>query len=294
MCRYRSPWGRRDHTFVHRTFVSSNSRIRSPAVVAKELHPLKPLGQGHALAHSSSARHAGAATVQGVRDILVIFLAATEKNTSHSAPRWERAARMKSTAREYCSKCSSNIHEQVLCRVLHHRLAIHQVFDDGEAWHYLAMALLDLHDNIQLDSNNSNNLTPLELAVSCLGEATMYTPCDGRLYNNLGITLERLLAYYNDDPIQSKVTDRRIRSAYRNSIMIHSTCRNLGCDVGSDYESACLNFGLYLSKGDEFDQAIDVLSRIALPTEQANDLDTAERVIRDASSLLAFCKRQCD
>ena len=162
----------------------------------------------------------------------------------------------------------------------------------------MAMALLAFQDIIKLNSNISNNYTQdrltLELAVSCLDEATKHTPCDGRSFNNLGIALEKLLAYYNGDSLQSKEIDCRIRSAYRNSIMIHSTCRNLGCDVGSDYESACLNFGLYLSKGDEFDQAIDVLSRIALPTEQANDLDTAERVIRDASNLLAFCKKQRD
>mmetsp|Transcript_20080 Transcript_20080/g.35703 ORF Transcript_20080/g.35703 Transcript_20080/m.35703 type:complete len:336 (-) Transcript_20080:46-1053(-) len=299
--------------------------------------PLKPSGPGHAIAHFSSDRHSGAATFSGVRDILVIFLAATEKKTQSSintrqrkkAPRWEYNARIKSTARTYCSECSDNIHDQLICRILHHRIAIDQVFDDGEAWHYLGMALLDYHGHLQLsvdsvtdadgngithiqtesdDSNYSlSQYEPsLELAVSCLDEATKHTPCDGRLYNNLGIALERLLEYNIANSLQSKKVMElhdKIRSAYRNSIMIHSVCEQLGCDVAADYESACLNYGLYLSKRDQFDNAIDVLSRIVPPTTNTaavneNQLDAAtwarRRVIRDATNLLGFCSRQRD
>ncbi|KAL7542418.1 hypothetical protein ACHAXR_011750 [Thalassiosira sp. AJA248-18] len=288
--------------------------------IAKEMHPLKPLGPGGALAHFSSDRHAGAATYAGVRDILVIFLAAREKTTQQSmdmkkAPRWESSSRIKSTARTYCSGCCSNsTHDQLVCRILHHRLAIDQVPQDGEAWHYLGMALFDYHDHLQLPVNSAADIIQhegsgsnlmqcghvLELAVSCLDEAINHTPCDGRLHNNIGISLERLLGFYNDHANSVEIHDK-IASAYHNSIMIHSTCEEMRCDVAADYESACLNYGLYLSKLDKFDDAIEILSRIAsptAPTDEVNEMDAAtwarQRVIRDATNLLSFCEQQRD
>eukprot|EP00581_Thalassiosira_minuscula_P017619 CAMPEP_0183716888 /NCGR_PEP_ID=MMETSP0737-20130205/10640_1 /TAXON_ID=385413 /ORGANISM="Thalassiosira miniscula, Strain CCMP1093" /LENGTH=308 /DNA_ID=CAMNT_0025946215 /DNA_START=170 /DNA_END=1093 /DNA_ORIENTATION=+ len=274
-----------------------------------DVSPLKPLGRGHAIAHFSSNRHSGAATVSGVRDILVIFLAATTTTTKEEeqlasdttngnninlnkrkAPRWEYNARIKSTARTYCSKCcgdsdESSMEDQLICRIFHHRLAIDQVPNDGEAWHYLGMALLDYHNYLQQQQrvadaiqseNNSGHV--LEIAVSCLEEATKHTPCDGRLCNNLGIALERLLEYKVASETSSSQTATlmeqlhdRIRSSYQNSIMIHSTCERIGCDVAADYESACLNYGLYLSYQDDFGGAIDVLSRIV----HSDDGDTS-------------------
>jgi len=296
-------------------------------IQSEEMQPLKPLGPGHALAHFSNIRHAGAATYSGVRDILVIFLAATEKKKIQATypsrlrrvPRWECNARMKSTARSYCSECS-NIQDQIKCRILHHRLAIDQLFDDGEAWHYMGMALMDYHDHLALSSGSSScndvlvsaNLTEvpcaLELAVSSLNEAVKHTPCDGRLYNNLDIASERLLEHYlNVNSVQSNSSmeqlGEKIQSAYRKSITVHSECRQMGCDVGSDYASACLNFGLHLSKLDMFLDAVNVLSRIVPPSSDSsamhdNEMDSEawarQRVINDATSLLAFCKRQIE
>lgn len=282
--------------------------------------PLKPLGPGGALAHFSSNRHAGAATYEGVRDILVMFLAATEKKPQHvdtnmvprKAPRWEYNARIKSTARTSCSECYSNIEDQLICRILHHRIAIDQVHNDGEAWHYLGMALLDYHGQSIANGNSGshdvrNTLIQgehtLELAISCLDVATKHTPCDARLYNNLGIALERLLEYHNTNSMQDKATElhQRIKSAYQRSVMIHSTCEQVGCDVGADYESACLNYGLYLSKLDAFYAAAEVLSRVASRADAIaveNEMDAAtwarQRVITDAKNLLDFCMRQRD
>jgi hypothetical protein len=270
-----------------------------------EMQPLKPLGPGHAIAHYSNSRHAGAATCMGVRDILVIFLAATEKrsqftdaNRTWNAPCWERNARLKAAARTYCSEFS--IEDQMICRVLHHRLAIDQVLDDGEAWHYLGMALLDYHDHLHGSSVSTN--MELKLAVSCLNEATKHTPCDGRLYNNLGIALERLMHCYESNSLIMKNLHEKGATAYQKSILIHSTCERMRCDIQAEYISTCLNFGLYLSKLDQFGLAIDILSRIVPRTDicidAENDLDETTwaqwRVVRDASNLLSFCKRQRD
>mmetsp|Transcript_13158 Transcript_13158/g.21612 ORF Transcript_13158/g.21612 Transcript_13158/m.21612 type:complete len:626 (-) Transcript_13158:115-1992(-) len=282
---------------------------------SNDIRALKPLGPGHAIAHFSSDRHAGSATFDGVRDILVLFVAVAAAEAER-APKWEVAARLKSTARAYCSDAHdddgstmSSIDEQLLCRVRHHRLAIKEVPTDGEAWHYLGMALLDYHNyNVAMQKQRdcTNNCSILRLAISCLEEATTYTPCDGRLLNNLGIARERLFEDYQTrkEETEMSTTDLsrfldslrgQVADALSRSIQIHQLCKQAGCDVNADYESACLNYGLFLSKLDDFEGAIDILSLVAANYE-AEDTDSdaivASRVLRDASNLLDFCKRQ--
>lgn len=265
--------------------------------------PLKPLGPGHALAHFSSSRHAGAATYSGVRDILVIFLAASEKTRigSHASnqgkmmPCWEYSARIKANARTYCSECSS-YEELLICRIIQHRLAIDQVIDDGEAWHYCGMALLEYFEHLQSSTTNGITHTDininksregLNLAVACLYEATRHIPCDGKLYNNLGIAYERLLRC---ETAVSELHHEKVSSAYEKSIMIHLICERARCNVGVENASACLNYGLYLSKREEFSKAIEVLSKIVPTNDRLPDENG--RLIEDASHLLSFCNRQ--
>ncbi len=284
------------------------------------IHPLKPLGPGHALAHKSSDRHAGSATFDGVRDILVLFVAAAASRP----PKWEVAARLKSTARAYCNNANddsstrSSIDEQLLCRVRHHRLAIEQVPNDGEAWHYLGMALLDYHTYevaLQQQEGFINSDSVLRLAISCLEEAATYTPCDGRLQNNLGLAWERLFEHHqsiegkNEMPTPTPGLSRyldldslrgKVAEAFSRSIQIHTLCKQAGCDVNTDYESAALNYGLYLSKRDDFESAIDILSLVTANYKDNEYTDTdsdavgasRSRVLRDASNLLGFCRRQ--
>lgn len=292
-----------------------------PMVLVGELDdgvcPIKPPGPGHAIVHLSSCRHAGAATFSGVRDILVMFLAATKKEQHRSSgtdsainpvPQWECNARIKSTARAYSADCCESDLDQLLCRIRHHRLAIEQVMDDGEAWHYLGMALLDHYNHRKVINDAEKSWSQcehsLELANLCLDEATKRTPCDGRLYNNLGIASERLLelAIAKEPTQSSKVIEQlreKIRDSYHRSLMIHSTCERMGCDTVTDYESTCLNYGLFLSKQDEFDNAANVLSKIVSPNdaEFSNTNDDAaawarQRVLHDARQLLSFCEKQ--
>jgi len=86
-------------------------------------------------------------------------------------PQWECNARLEGSCSRTCSSCgggSSSIDfdgssgstsgendsaaavvwNQLICRMMHHRLAIDQVSDDGEAWHYSGMALYDYHLHI--------------------------------------------------------------------------------------------------------------------------------------------------
>lgn len=258
--------------------------------------PLKPLGAGHALAHFSSDRHAGAATMEGVRDILVLFIAvAREELTnqtgvklSQRVPRWEQSARLKTTARSYCKQCfpsgdRENTIGELICRMQHLRLAIDAVPNDGEAFHYLGMALSELDDS-----------TSIDLAIACLQEGIKYTPCDARLYNNIGLVWEKKLAQCNsNNGGEMQIIHDKITSAYETAIAINSICTRIGCDVRSDFERACLNFALYLSYQDDFQSAIRLLERIQ-PITSGSESRSPEslRVSDDARSLLLFCRKQ--
>ncbi len=172
--------------------------------------------------------------------------------------------------------------------------------DGGEAWHYLGMALLDYHHHLHGSSVSMN--TELKLAGPCLNEATKLTPCDGRLYNNLGIALEQLMNFYKSNSLIMAKLRKNAAAAYQKPILIHSTCEKMRCNIQADYISACLNYGLYQSKFNQFGFAIDILSRVVpradTRIDAENDLDeiiwAQLRVVRDAANLLPFCKRQLD
>jgi hypothetical protein len=270
------------------------------------IDPLKPSRAGHALAHLSSDRHSGAATMDGVRDILVIFVAAAEINSRNpyqqrKAPIWERAARLKTSARSYCNECFAtdsdfeNMKDELVCRILHHRLAIESMPDDGEAWHYLGMGLLEC-SNLMNDNIPFQYMTILDLAIECLEEGTKYTPFDARLYNNIGIAfgnkLSKLASTNALDEQMQKNIHSKINNAYQRAVSINSICARVGCDVSSDFERACLNFGLYLSRQDNFLRAIDILRYIE-STDLSSEVPPARRrVLEDALDLLQFCRKQ--
>ena len=250
------------------------------------VEPLKPSGPGHALAHRSCSRHAGSATTAGVRDILVLFVAAT------GPAGWEVGSRLKANARRHVPRLGDD-GTRALGRVLHHRMAIHEVPADGEAWQHLGMAVLDCRR-----AGPGGTTRVLELAVECLGRAAELTPNDGKLWNNVGVALERLLRALQDgspDRLDVARLDERIVSAYRRAIAIHQACRDAGCDAEGDNESACLNYGLYLSRKDHFAGAAEVLSRIERDPvdsldEGGPDFAVRRRVMADAMSLLTFCR----
>ena len=260
--------------------------------------PLRPLGAGHALAHFSSDRHAGAATIQGVRDILVIFIAAAEMVqkdtiTSSGAPKWEQSARLKTTARSFCQQCFgseevNNMQDELLCRIQHLRLATDAAPTDGEAWHYLGMALIEYTDI-------ENQI--LDLAITCFEEALKHTPCDARLYNNLGLAWEKRLAELLQSNNVHNHSDLRyihdnIKSSYEKAVVINSICSTVGCDVVPDLERVCLNFGLYLSYQDDYRGAVQVLERIQFGSDLGDMPLARRRVIEDAHKLMSFCENR--
>jgi len=288
---------------------------------------LKPLGVGHGIAHRSDERHAGAATVEGVRFVLVFFLSGTTTTTTNdsgggigttTAPRRERASRLKTIVQnvDVDDNDDGNGRGLILCRILHHRLAIKCVPTDGEAWHYLGVALKDLSlldDSMEpppsRQRSRMNQCSPpllMELSVSCLRHSRQLLPCDGRLCNNLGLALERLRQFYtNDDErtTKNKEKDGRLHDGivdtYRQSLTLHMLSERAGCDVGQDIESTCLNYGLYHANRDEFEDAVTILQQRFDEEEQDNNESSGDvisllrrRIRYDGHNLLRFCERR--
>lgn len=269
------------------------------------IYPLKPSGVGQALAHLSSKRHAGAGTTSGVRDIMVIFLSAKRINESNDwigAPLVEKAARLKSKAREYSKDCKTE-QESILYRIVSQRLAIENAPNDGEAWHYFGMAIHDFiktYNASSLDRDTARIL--LQLCISCLKHAMKLTPCDGRLSNNLGLCSETLQLYATDNlsdegadfVIHNKETQEEILSYYERSKLLHDISKTF-CDVFFDLDMTCLNQGLYLSKQDRFKDAANVLSCFDdenIIGVKGSNLEHM-RIQYDGGRLFQFCRSRC-
>jgi tetratricopeptide (TPR) repeat protein len=253
--------------------------------------PLKPLGVGYALAHRSSQRHAGAGTTQGVRDILVIFVA-----TQH--PRWMRNARLKQ-CRSYCEKeeaCASDVPQQLCslqCRIRHYRLAIDADLNDGEAYQYLGTALMelsaylvDVEQNTTIESAYTahlpNALGILKSSITALYEARKLTPCDARVYNNLAIAFRRF------EQLTNITRSQEIESAYQQGFFLLQQSMNAGCSVVPDFDSLCLNYGLFLANQDRFADAQKVLAFPAAKYKMSSG-ESPSRLIDDAYGLFNFC-----
>mmetsp|Transcript_3065 Transcript_3065/g.6107 ORF Transcript_3065/g.6107 Transcript_3065/m.6107 type:complete len:530 (+) Transcript_3065:2817-4406(+) len=250
-------------------------------VEPKATCPIKPVGPGHALAHYGSLRHAGSATTSGVRDILVIFI------SKRGQVLYEVDSVINADADHYCPSCDSD-ESQLVCRMLYHRMAIDQDSNDDEAWHCLALTLLEY------ESRRSQRNT-LELAVACLEHASQLAQYDGKLLSNLAYALG-LISQQLERPDEELVD--RIRAAYQLSVEINFSVEEAGCYAAVDYESACLNFAIWLYEKRDFRGAARILSRIEhrfdMIAEDEPDPESRRQDLRDAMELLAYCRRQID
>lgn len=274
----------------------------------EDCNPLKPLGPGHALMHLSSDRHAGAGTKQGVRDILVMFITAKKKKSPFGAPRLERAARLKATARSNCQECenetSNGSLNAALCRAYYQYLAVQANAQDGEAWQYLGMAIWDVYRALAIilgegDIQNYKNTQTLckqlvEISMECMHQAAIFTPGDARIFNNLGLIQSGILSspeLMTLLQIENKRQHEAIIESYEKSLRLQRRAKIAGCDVGIEYDSTILNYGLYLSNQDMFEAAALVLDSIDFSEEDFYDT-TRSRISEDSKRLLQFCQRQ--
>jgi hypothetical protein len=259
------------------TFFENQMRSSSSLI-----SPLKPIGQGHCLLHRSSERHAGAATMQGVRDIMVFFV--TGASTTH--PPASIQSSLLKQCRTYCEAYfPEDPLQAILCRLAHLRLAVEVAPTDGEAFQYLGLALLQYERWLMSETGDAKKrMDVLETAVECLEQAQVLTPCDSRVYNNLALTCSRLVDLSQD---QRSILGPRIEQAYTKATKLLQESFKAGCNVQDELDTVSLNHGLWVSNLDRFQDACSILERVA--SRKVPDQDCG-RVIEDAYRLWKFCE----
>jgi hypothetical protein len=319
------------------------------ATATATIQPHKPSGVGYCLAHSASERHAGAGTTTGVRDILVIFVSASttsagdelsnfsSTNDATEVPAEIAAARLKN-CRNFCEQKAfdSTVESEeqwmeaqrsiLMCRILHQRLAVKagnegisdsllspepRAFCDGEALQYLGTALME-YSSFAASDHPSGAIGVLEVALECFEVASLVTPCDSRVYNNLGIVLgtidEMERKQYKDKhglddddcggvvAAASTSTRRQVdqETAYRKGLDILHRSIKAGCTNESlirDLDSLSLNYGLFVANQDRFRDAIEILEPVAVSANSGGAAAAAATDVgRDAYRLWEYCR----
>jgi hypothetical protein len=224
-------------------FQGGGTFFENQLLLSESAQPLKPIGVGHALLHQSSQRHAGAATLAGIRDILVVFI------TVPSAPKLTNA-RLKTTCRDYCDNACHSAQAALECRIRHYRLAVAMVPEDGEAEFLLGTTFMEYAFLLWNDEDITAATLYLQQAMDCFQTAAQFTPCDARVHNNWGITLERMesrvametttttpsaLASFLDTTTPSKTTTAE--HAYQRGRKLLEASAKAGCDVTGPFST---------------------------------------------------------
>ncbi|CAB9511693.1 P4Hc [Seminavis robusta] len=244
--------------------------------------PIKPPGVGHCLLHESAERHAGAATVAGIRDILVLFV------TAPSSPKIVNA-RIKQ-CREFCEQLHQDNEIQALeCRIRHHNMALRLVPNDGEAYQYLGTAWMEFAALAKANNDGMHHQHHyLQQAIDCLQRAAVLTPCDSRVYNNLGIALGQQV-----EPLkEASFAIQTSKEAYRRGHTLLLALAQAGCDVVDETDTLSRNYGLMLANQDRFTEACEVLKDTAARYLEAEKKDgkAPPRGIVEAYQLWKFCQ----
>jgi hypothetical protein len=270
-----------DDDFVGGGTFFENQLLSNVAAAGSAMTPLKPKGVGHCLAHYSTERHAGSATLEGVRDILVLFITAEQ---TPLPPKLIQSALLKQ-CRSWCSsECCDTELDATQCRIQHQRLALSVIPNDGEAWQYLGTALMEYSEEDRHTTTTADDdpMMILGVAKDCFLHAAAITPCDSRVYHNLALALQGL---------QEEARPAfAIEQAFEQAWDILKMSNKAGCDVEQDFDALSLNYGLYLSNQDRFQDACRILHCTAMKKETQG----GRRTVEDAYRLYEFCNRKLE
>eukprot|EP00536_Pseudo-nitzschia_multiseries_P013192 jgi/Psemu1/298361/fgenesh1_pm.546_\ len=203
----------------------------------------------------------------------------------------------------------------LLCRILHQRLAVRSNSNsndlpgdrallrsdhgcdcdcDGEAVQYLGTALMEYADHLVVSSSSaeaessgeqqqqpsssssSAARATREAALECFRLASILTPCDSRVYNNLGIVLGKIrnssataaaaAAVESADIITSPLplleAEEEEERAYRTGWILLRRAMEAGCttpQTDRHLVTLSLNYGLFVANRDRFEDAIAIL-----------------------------------
>jgi len=247
----------------------------------------RPESPGHAIFHKTTARHAGAPTTSGIRDILVIFLTARKSeeadNVESKTWRIERAMRLQSIAKELPSR-------DLLIPCL--EIAKSNDPTNSEMSYWLGVHLL------QGDMNDPSDERWNEICygVDVLRDSTLLNPADARAHYHHGMAISARHKYAMRTqrahllPPADEAANSMI-NAFEMAIRLERKCAGVGCKNCINLAAGYLTLADFMARLKSFEKAIVYLEQIEGLVSEAGDLDQhwAPSMLQQANSMMEFC-----
>jgi hypothetical protein len=299
---------------------SGGTTFTATSTTTSTTTPLQPSQPGYGIIHGAAQRHAGVATQQGIRDILVVFVTTTPQ----PCPAVQTA--LLKSCRDYCISTTTSNTASLICRLQHLQLAIQVQPTDGEVWQYLAVALLEYYDSLLLlrpttthpdettvtQNDDSDRMVSnvLKHALDAIEQAVYYTPCDWRVYQVQARILDRCCRVntnniMNDgktvvdhkDNKRRKITSQDVETAYQYSLQLWKAGQQAHVTTTLQEEQGLrLNYALHLANRDLWERSCTILQPMMIRTkkeEKEHDHRTViNQVESDIHRLYEYCWHQ--
>ena len=248
----------------------------------------RPISPGHALVHRTTQRHAGAPTLSGIRDILVIFLTARRPETP-----------LKS---EYTYEIETAMRLQTLAKELQRNqriraLELARSYDpmNSEMSYWLGVHLL------QGDSENSTDERWEEIrrGVETLEAAIALNPADARAHYHLGMAISTRHKY----AMRAKrahllppaaIAASRMIEAFEEAIRLEKKCEEAGCKNEINVAAGYLTLGDFMARLRSFEKAIKYLSQVERALVEGGDIDEhwAIGMLEETIRVMTYCEAE--
>jgi len=248
----------------------------------------RPVSPGHAILHHTTARHAGAPTTGGIRDILVIFLTARhpqDRSRAENTYRIERPMRLQTIAKQLPRE------KLIPCLVL----ARENDPKNSEMSYWLGVHLL------QGDSSDESDDRWKEICrgVENLESATKLSPTDARAHYHLGMAIATRHKYAMRTrrahllPPAAEAAASLI-AAFESAVRLEKRCERAGCKNGINVAAAYLSLGDFMTRLKNYSKALEYLCQVESAIKDAGDIEEnwATSMLDEVSAITDFCRAE--
>ena len=252
---------------------------------------LRPSATGHALAHWSIHRHAGAPTRSGTRDILVIFLT---QNKALSQTRFngiERSFQLKLKARELPPE-----QREMALRCLD--LAIEKCPCDAQAYFWKGFYLIQGGQPIpgECGSVHQHRWNEIQQSIECFEKAKDCAPFDAKIscYASMAYR-QRWMFAQQQKPDEQREEDIEIAASYlERALLLHKNyCKHgISSDFDDNANTAKITLAEVYLQQKRYHSAMEFLT--SLHSQEEKEPSMSEAMILHISKLSDHCHEQLE